>query len=123
LTIAVSVVVCAWPAIAAAGHGGKVPIPPPSSGNNGGGMSVVGVKTQTGYPPQALTPIGTPVAPLAAQSNWEKFKDVMLTTLAAMDTPAGEELAQAQAVRAAIQDRDVRVASKNLPKRVAVAAK
>ncbi|HWE03068.1 MAG TPA: hypothetical protein VG326_11725 [Tepidisphaeraceae bacterium] len=103
--------------------GGPTTPPSPGSGNNGGGISIVGVGKQSGYLPESLTPIGTPVAPRAAQSEWDKFKDVMLSALAAVDTPAGEDLAQAKAVRAVIQERDVRVASKNLPKHIAVAAK
>jgi hypothetical protein len=133
LTVALSLAALLLPAVARAAHGavsmptatkpvkpgGSTTTPPPGDGET----TVVGTKIIHTFEPLALTPIGTPVEPLAAQSEWDKFKNMMLSALAKVDTKAGDDLAQVQAVRAAIQDRDVRVASQNLPKRVAVAAK
>ena|SRR5665213_700096 len=139
LVIVMSMAGLALPAVAVAGHGKVVilishqpkgpphgkPTMPPTTGNGDGETTIVGKPghEQKGFDPLALTPIGTPGTPLAEQSAWDKFENTVLTALAKVDTAAGDHLAETQAVRAAMQERDVRTASKNTPKRTVAVAK
>ena len=104
-----------------AGAGSRTGTPPGS--NPGGSISVTGVTKQTGYTPQSLVPIGTFHQPPAEKSAWDKFEDEVIGAIEALDTPAAEHMTEALAVRAAMRERDMRVATRTLPKHMVVASK
>jgi hypothetical protein len=55
--------------------------------------------------------------------NLAQFNRLMLSILGAVDDPAADKLQLVQTLRASMQDADVKVAARNLPKRVTVAEK
>jgi hypothetical protein len=137
---AIGIALLNMPNIALAGHGGpsipnarKTGTPsaptttPPTTGNGSGEIVITGKPggAQKGFEPLTLTPIGAPGTPLPPASESDKVKQVILSALANIDvdTTAADELAEKQAVRAVMQDRDVRLASKMLPKHIVVAVK
>ncbi len=75
-------------------------------------------KSDHGDVPQSLEPIGTPVEAISPQADWMPFRQMVLEAMAVLNTPAAEKLPAARAIQASIQERDVRLASRNLPKHV-----
>ena len=77
---------------------------------------------QTGYTPLSAVPIGTPVAPPPPRIEFAQIRQLVLSILDDLEKPTAAQPPEAASVRLAMQDLDVRIASRNLPKRESAGA-